>query len=77
MHGFLARLGSHLVRRAANSTLEEALDGLERLASREGSDVSSTALPRRRPEAPGRMTLPGGPRSRLERSPTDALVGLG
>jgi BMFP domain-containing protein YqiC len=34
MHGFLARLGSHLVRRAAGSTIEEALDGLERIAGR-------------------------------------------
>ncbi|MFZ1153880.1 MAG: SRPBCC family protein [Solirubrobacteraceae bacterium] len=34
MHGFLARLGSHLVRRAAGSTLEEALDGLERIVGR-------------------------------------------
>jgi uncharacterized protein YndB with AHSA1/START domain len=31
LHGFLARLGSHLVRRAASSTIEEALDGLERI----------------------------------------------
>jgi uncharacterized protein YndB with AHSA1/START domain len=31
LHGFLARLGSHLVRRAAYSTLDEALDGLERI----------------------------------------------
>jgi uncharacterized protein YndB with AHSA1/START domain len=37
MHGFLARLGSHLVRRAANSTLDEALDGLERIVGRGGS----------------------------------------
>jgi hypothetical protein len=37
MHGFLARLGSHLVRRAANSTLEEALDGLERIVGRGAS----------------------------------------
>ncbi|MGC2375084.1 MAG: SRPBCC family protein [Solirubrobacteraceae bacterium] len=36
MHGFLARLGSHLVRRAAGSTIEEALDGLERIAGRQG-----------------------------------------
>lgn len=34
LHGFLARLGSHLVRRAAAATLEEALDGLERIAGR-------------------------------------------
>ncbi|HTD58510.1 MAG TPA: SRPBCC family protein [Solirubrobacteraceae bacterium] len=34
MHGFLARLGSHLVRRAAHSTLDEALDGLERIVGR-------------------------------------------
>jgi uncharacterized protein YndB with AHSA1/START domain len=34
LHGFLARLGSHLVRRAAGSTIEEALDGLERIAGR-------------------------------------------
>jgi uncharacterized protein YndB with AHSA1/START domain len=34
MHGFFARLGSQLVRRAAGSTLEEALDGLERIAGR-------------------------------------------
>ncbi len=32
LHGFLARLGSHMVRRAAGSTIEEALDGLERIA---------------------------------------------
>jgi uncharacterized protein YndB with AHSA1/START domain len=36
LHGFLARLGSHLVRRAAHSTLEEALDGLERIVGRQG-----------------------------------------
>jgi uncharacterized protein YndB with AHSA1/START domain len=35
LHGFLARLGSHLVRRAAGSTIEEALDGLERIAGRD------------------------------------------
>jgi uncharacterized protein YndB with AHSA1/START domain len=35
LRGFLARLGSHLVRRAAGSTLEEALDGLERIVGRE------------------------------------------
>jgi uncharacterized protein YndB with AHSA1/START domain len=35
LHGFLARLGSYLVRRAAGSTIEEALDGLERIASRD------------------------------------------
>jgi uncharacterized protein YndB with AHSA1/START domain len=34
MHGFLARMGSHLVRRAAGSTIEEALDGLERIVGR-------------------------------------------
>jgi carbon monoxide dehydrogenase subunit G len=34
MHGFLARMGSHLVRRAAGSTIEEALDGLERIVER-------------------------------------------
>lgn len=34
LHGFLARLGSHLVRRAAGSTIEEALDGLERIIGR-------------------------------------------
>lgn len=34
LHGFLARLGSHLVRRAAHSTLEEALDSLERIVGR-------------------------------------------
>ncbi len=34
LHGFLARLGSHLVRRAAGSTIEEALDGLERIVGR-------------------------------------------
>jgi uncharacterized protein YndB with AHSA1/START domain len=33
-HGFLARLGGHLVRRAAGSTIEEALDGLERIVGR-------------------------------------------
>lgn len=31
LQGFLARLGGHLVRRAASSTIEEALDGLERI----------------------------------------------
>jgi uncharacterized protein YndB with AHSA1/START domain len=35
LHGFLARLGSHLVRRAAGSTIEEALDGLERIVGRQ------------------------------------------
>ena len=35
LHGFLARLGSHLVRRAAGSTIEEALDGLQRIAGRD------------------------------------------
>ncbi len=30
-HGFLARLGGYLVRRAAASTIDEALDGLERI----------------------------------------------
>ncbi len=34
LHGFLARLGGHLVRRAAHSTLDEALDGLERIVGR-------------------------------------------
>jgi uncharacterized protein YndB with AHSA1/START domain len=34
LHGFLARLGSHLVRRAAGSTIEDALDGLERIVGR-------------------------------------------
>jgi uncharacterized protein YndB with AHSA1/START domain len=34
MQGFLARLGSHLIRRAASSTIEEALDGLERIVGR-------------------------------------------
>jgi uncharacterized protein YndB with AHSA1/START domain len=34
LHGFLARLGSHMVRRAAGSTIEEALDGLERIVGR-------------------------------------------
>ena len=34
LHGFFARLGSHLVRRAAGSTIEEALDGLERIVGR-------------------------------------------
>ena len=34
LHGFFARLGSHLVRRAAHSTLDEALDGLERIVGR-------------------------------------------
>ena len=34
LHGFLARLGSHLVRRAAASTIDEALDGLERIVGR-------------------------------------------
>jgi uncharacterized protein YndB with AHSA1/START domain len=36
MHGFLARFGSHLVRRAAGNTIEEALDGLERIVGRQG-----------------------------------------
>jgi carbon monoxide dehydrogenase subunit G len=36
LHGFLARLGSHLVRRAASSTIDEALDGLERIVGRDG-----------------------------------------
>ncbi len=31
LQGFLARLGGHMVRRAATSTIEEALDGLERI----------------------------------------------
>jgi uncharacterized protein YndB with AHSA1/START domain len=31
LQGFLARLGGHLVRRAAGSTIDEALDGLERI----------------------------------------------
>jgi uncharacterized protein YndB with AHSA1/START domain len=31
LQGFLARLGGHLVRRAAAATIEEALDGLERI----------------------------------------------
>ena len=31
LQGFLARLGAHMVRRAAASTIEEALDGLERI----------------------------------------------
>jgi uncharacterized protein YndB with AHSA1/START domain len=34
LHGFFARLGSHLVRRAAASTIDEALDGLERIVGR-------------------------------------------
>jgi uncharacterized protein YndB with AHSA1/START domain len=34
LQGFLARLGGHLVRRAAASTIEEALDGLERIVGR-------------------------------------------
>jgi uncharacterized protein YndB with AHSA1/START domain len=34
LQGFLARLGGHLVRRAAGSTIEEALDGLERIVGR-------------------------------------------
>jgi uncharacterized protein YndB with AHSA1/START domain len=34
LQGFLARLGGRLVRRAANSTIEEALDGLERIVGR-------------------------------------------
>jgi carbon monoxide dehydrogenase subunit G len=32
LNGFVPRLGSYLVRRAARATLEEALDGLERLS---------------------------------------------
>ncbi|HWX88027.1 MAG TPA: SRPBCC family protein [Solirubrobacteraceae bacterium] len=36
LQGFLARLGGHLVRRAAGSTIEEALDGLERIVGRPG-----------------------------------------
>ena len=32
LNGFIARLGALLVRRAAASTLEEALDGLQRIA---------------------------------------------
>jgi uncharacterized protein YndB with AHSA1/START domain len=35
LQGFLARLGGRLVRRAANSTIEEALDGLERIVGRD------------------------------------------
>jgi uncharacterized protein YndB with AHSA1/START domain len=31
--GFFPRLGTHMVRRAAAATLEEALDGLERIAA--------------------------------------------
>lgn len=34
LQGFLARLGGHLVRRAADSTIDEALDGLERIVGR-------------------------------------------
>lgn len=34
LQGFLARLGAHLVRRAADSTIDEALDGLERIVGR-------------------------------------------
>jgi uncharacterized protein YndB with AHSA1/START domain len=34
LHGFFARLGSHLVRRAAASTIDEALDSLERIVGR-------------------------------------------
>jgi uncharacterized protein YndB with AHSA1/START domain len=34
LHGFLARLGTYLVRRAAGATIEEALDGLERISGR-------------------------------------------
>jgi uncharacterized protein YndB with AHSA1/START domain len=34
LRGFLARLGGHLVRRAAGSTIEEALDGLERIVGK-------------------------------------------
>jgi uncharacterized protein YndB with AHSA1/START domain len=32
LRGFFARLGGYLVRRAASATIEEALDGLERIA---------------------------------------------
>ena len=32
LHGFMSRLGSVMVRRAALATLEEALDGLERIS---------------------------------------------
>jgi hypothetical protein len=32
LNGFVARLGGYLVRRAAAATLEEALDGLERIS---------------------------------------------
>jgi uncharacterized protein YndB with AHSA1/START domain len=32
LNGFLARIGSYLVRRAAASTIDEALDGLERIS---------------------------------------------
>jgi uncharacterized protein YndB with AHSA1/START domain len=32
LNGFLARLGGYMVRRAAAATLEEALDGLERIS---------------------------------------------
>jgi len=32
LNGFLARLGSYMVRRAMAATLEEALDGLERIS---------------------------------------------
>jgi len=34
LQGFLARLGGHMVRRAASSTIEEALDGLEAIVGR-------------------------------------------
>lgn len=34
LRGFFARLGGHLVRRAAAATIEEALDGLERIVGR-------------------------------------------
>ncbi|MGA9876530.1 MAG: SRPBCC family protein [Solirubrobacteraceae bacterium] len=39
LQGFLARLGGHLVRRAARSTIEEALDGLERIVGRRSGVV--------------------------------------
>jgi len=39
LQGFLARLGGHLVRRAASSTIEEALDGLERIVGRRSGVV--------------------------------------
>lgn len=34
LQGFLPRLGGRFVRRAANSTIDEALDGLERIVGR-------------------------------------------